>query len=365
MKKQFLTLSLALSGIFFWGCQEKEELALDATPVSATTINAATASTSCCTDFEVINFNKYAKGTIVSEVTSANGVGPIGVYGSNPKYSGKNAAMIFDTSNPTGEDPDLKTPGYNNQADLQKVLIVSEDLNTSDPDDSDYKGSSLSFDFSKLGSVNICSFDVIDLEARQNEYSKIEFFGINGKISESALPMPGDNGVATASLGVAGVVKMLITLNGSGAVDNIKFCVNKPPTTNRGCTRTQGYWKTHSKYGPAKPYNTTWQKIGEDTKFFLSDKTYYQVITTPPSGGNAYYILAHQYIAAQLNILAGASAPKEVTDALYQAKKLFNKYTPTAVAKLSKSHADRKLFISLAETLDKYNNGVIGPGHCK
>lgn len=28
-----------------------------------------------------------------------------------------------------------------------------------------------------------------------------------------------------------------------------------------GCTLTQGYWKTHSRYGPA-PYDTTWAKVG-------------------------------------------------------------------------------------------------------
>jgi hypothetical protein len=35
-----------------------------------------------------------------------------------------------------------------------------------------------------------------------------------------------------------------------------------------GCTLTPGYWKTHSKYGPAK-YDTTWALKGEDTPFLL------------------------------------------------------------------------------------------------
>ncbi len=361
MKKKLITLTLSLFSIFFWGCQE-EELAPNAKLATAT--SESNTVTACCTNFEVINFNQYAKGTIASSVTSANGVGPVGVYGTSPKYPGKNAAMIFDSNNPTGEDTDLKTPGYNNTANLQKVLIVSEDLDTNDPDDGDLKGSMLTFDFSKVGPVNICSFTVLDLEASQNENSKVEFFGINGKISEAALPLPGDNGVATGNYGVTGVVKMVITLNGSGAIDNIKFCVPEPPTS-KGCTKTQGYWKTHSKYGPAKPYNTTWQKIGENTTFFKSSKTYYQVITTPPSGGNAYYILAHQYIAAKLNILGGASAPKEVTEAIMKAEELFQKYTPAQIAALNGSSSVRKQFISLAETLDKYNNGIIGPGHCK
>ncbi len=51
-----------------------------------------------------------------------------------------------------------------------------------------------------------------------------------------------------------------------------------------GCTLTQGYWKTHSRYGPA-PYDSTWAQIGEDTPFYLSGQSYYRVLWTSPSGG--------------------------------------------------------------------------------
>lgn len=126
------------------------------------------------------------------------------------------------------------------------------------------------------------------------------------------------------------------------------------------CTYTQGYWKTHSTYGPAKPYNETWAKIGEDTPFFKSGKSYYQVLWTNPSGGNAYYILAHQYIAAKLNILNGASSTPEVDAALMWAENFFNTYKPTD--KLSSNIRSQAL--SYANLLDQYNNGSIGPGHC-
>ncbi|MDX2136158.1 MAG: SdrD B-like domain-containing protein [Saprospiraceae bacterium] len=128
-----------------------------------------------------------------------------------------------------------------------------------------------------------------------------------------------------------------------------------------GCTLTQGYWKTHSKYGPA-PYDPTWALQGEDTPFFLSGKTWYEVLWTPPSGGNGYYILAHQYIAARLNFLNGASSTQQVTAAFNAATTLFNTYTPAQWSGLPKSVKDQ--FISLASTLDQYNNGIIGPGHC-
>jgi hypothetical protein len=131
-----------------------------------------------------------------------------------------------------------------------------------------------------------------------------------------------------------------------------------------GCTLTLGYWKTHSKYGPA-PYDATWAEIGEDTLFFLSGKTYYEVLWTAPAG-NAYYILAPQYVAAMLNMLNGASVPSEVQAAFDEATVLFETYTPAQIAALKGKAGNelRSQFIRLAELLDKYNNGQIGPGHC-
>ena len=41
-----------------------------------------------------------------------------------------------------------------------------------------------------------------------------------------------------------------------------------------GCTLTQGYWKTHSTYGPASKPDATWNLLpgglGPDTVFFLA-----------------------------------------------------------------------------------------------
>ena len=127
-----------------------------------------------------------------------------------------------------------------------------------------------------------------------------------------------------------------------------------------GCTLTQGYWKTHSEYGPA-PYDATWALMlnGADTPFFLSTQTWYQVFWTPPAG-NAYYNLAHQYMAAKLNALNGASSTPAVNGAITYAEKFFNTYFPTST--LSKSL--RNAVINKASILDKYNNGLIGPGHC-
>jgi hypothetical protein len=133
-----------------------------------------------------------------------------------------------------------------------------------------------------------------------------------------------------------------------------------------GCTLSIGYWKSHSKFGPA-PYDDTWGQLsnGANTQFFYSGKTYYQVLQTSPNG-NAYYILAQQYIATQLNQLNGASIPSAVLTAYNQTSTLLNNptYTPIYVGVAKGSSSLRKQYIALSEILDDYNIGATGPGHC-
>ncbi|HPG37756.1 MAG TPA: DNRLRE domain-containing protein [bacterium] len=130
-----------------------------------------------------------------------------------------------------------------------------------------------------------------------------------------------------------------------------------------GCTLTPGYWKTHSQQGPA-PYDDTWQLLGplqEKEIFFLSNQTYLDVLNTSPKG-NVYYILAHAYIAAQLNFLNGAN-PTAAQSAFTAATALFKSYTPAAAAALK--GAAKTQWTNLATLLDNYNNGYTGPGHCE
>jgi len=127
-----------------------------------------------------------------------------------------------------------------------------------------------------------------------------------------------------------------------------------------GCTLTPGYWKTHSKYGPA-PYDDCWTSIGEDRAFYSSGQTVYEVINTPPKAGNAYYILSFQYIAAVLNQNCGASFPWELAgEALIFADTFFSTHTPDSPLTM----AERAAVIAAAAKLAIYNSGLIGPGHC-
>lgn len=152
--------------------------------------------------------------------------------------------------------------------------------------------------------------------------------------------------------------------NDTGATGEDDWTVTVDVVCDVGCTLTPGYWKTHSPRGPA-PLDDTWFELpgAEDTVFFLSGQTWYQVLWTPPRG-NAYYILARAYIATTLNFLNGASAPVEVSDAWDEAGDLFETYTPDEIGDLRGNRPPRPRFLELAGLLDMYNNGLLGPGHC-
>jgi hypothetical protein len=154
------------------------------------------------------------------------------------------------------------------------------------------------------------------------------------------------------------VASLVTNDTGATRTDNWSIAVHVPCVT--GCTLTPGYWKTHSAFGPA-PYDDAWALVGENTPFYSSGQTWHQVMWTPPRG-QVYYILAHAYIAAKLNVLNGASTTPEVASALMQAETFFGTYTPAQAAALPKNA--RTLYVNLAAVLDRYNSGLIGPGHC-
>ena len=111
---------------------------------------------------------------------------------------------------------------------------------------------------------------------------------------------------------------------------------------DQGCTLTQGYWKNHGNW-PLSPATMT------------CDMTWQEILETPTKG-NPWFILAHQYIAAELNVASGASVPGEVQLALDIAADML---APCAV-----DPADHEEATAWATILDDYNNGLIGPGHC-
>ena len=128
-----------------------------------------------------------------------------------------------------------------------------------------------------------------------------------------------------------------------------------------GCTFTQGYWKTHSSLGPAGPADAGWLDAdigGPNATFFLSGLSWINLFRTPPKG-NAYIILAHQYMAAKLNIENGAGpAPAEYA----LATTFFSTAGNTLTATYSKS--TQQTLKGWAGALGAFNEGNNGPPHC-
>lgn len=125
-----------------------------------------------------------------------------------------------------------------------------------------------------------------------------------------------------------------------------------PPPPPPSCTRTQGYWKTHQELWDTSGERVVWN--GET--FFNSGKTYAEIFAMSARGGNSYIQLAHQYMAAKLN-LNGGSDP-DIDAAIAQAEALLAGHTAGSY------YIKDATWTSLAGTLDDYNNGVTGPGHC-
>jgi len=138
--------------------------------------------------------------------------------------------------------------------------------------------------------------------------------------------------------------------NGNPASD-LSATVSASTTANTNCTYTQGYWKNHEE---AWPVSSLTLGTVSYTASELDD------ILGQSVQGNGLVSLAHQLIAALLNIAGGAD-PTAAQDAIDDANALIGSLV---VPPIGSGELDPDDTSSLTQTLDDYNNGVIGPGHC-
>lgn len=133
------------------------------------------------------------------------------------------------------------------------------------------------------------------------------------------------------------------------------FCCEGTSHCEGGCTLTQGYWKNHT--GP-----NDWPAPYDPATSSLCGGLFTTILDTPPAGGDAWYILAHQWIAATLNVANGACVTSDVASALSASETLLLAYCGTE--NIPANSPDGQEATSLSTLLDDYNNGIIGPGHC-
>jgi hypothetical protein len=127
-----------------------------------------------------------------------------------------------------------------------------------------------------------------------------------------------------------------------------------------GCTFTQGYWKTH---GPIPTGNNSneWPVTDLTLGSVLYTDLQLQSIFDKAAGGNGLISLAHQLIAAKLNVANGADGTS-VAAAIAAADALIGGLVvpPVGAGALPPSSTS-----SLTATLDSFNQGLTGPGHCQ
>ena len=141
---------------------------------------------------------------------------------------------------------------------------------------------------------------------------------------------------------------------------------------SEGCTYTQGYWKTHGPEGCATGNNTNqwFDKITDPanpahiTNLTLGTVSYTDLqlcsILNTPAAGNGLLSLAHQLIAAKLNI-ANGSSPVSIQSSIDAADALIGglDIPPVGSGFLAPSATS-----ALTTALTNYNEGATGPGHC-
>ena len=117
-----------------------------------------------------------------------------------------------------------------------------------------------------------------------------------------------------------------------------------------GCTQPVAYWLEQSSEWQLDQFLLGEMEVNRDLAF--------EILAANPQG-DASYILAQQYIAALLNINSPAD-PTEVVDSLDQATTWFLVNPPGS----KPGNPERKAGLDLADTLEAYNLGYIGPGSC-
>ena len=144
-----------------------------------------------------------------------------------------------------------------------------------------------------------------------------------------------------------------------------------------GCTRTQGYWKTHSAGFSKGKKADEWANYAEgtcphgETDILFGAVTKLDALTTPPANGDACLIAAKQYVAFILNRdCLGSCVPGVVGEAVQCVESiLFNTdYCPDKLFSnpdTDELNAVRSQLLMCSSKLDAYNNGfLLGPGSC-
>ncbi len=140
-----------------------------------------------------------------------------------------------------------------------------------------------------------------------------------------------------------------------------------PP--QEGCSHTIGYWKTHAGFGPqadeVTQYLPIWLGTAAGAKSRLvstaQEAVNYLSMNVYGTSSNGITKLYGQLLGAKLSIADGADGT-DVAATIAAADAFLATYNYLDWAGLS--NAQKAMVNGWMSTLDEYNNGLIGPGHC-
>ncbi|MGB0757082.1 MAG: SdrD B-like domain-containing protein [Patescibacteria group bacterium] len=223
--------------------------------ISFSTNGYAEATNNTCTP-HVADFNERSAGDIL---TSGEG------YSISVDSNGDHdTLMVFDTLDPTGGDNDLTTKdgdryGPGNTQERGNALIISEDGDTNDPDD-EKDGGVITITLTEP--LTMKSMGFLDIE--ESGGSVKVYDDSDSLLKTSSILDKGDNSYQSVSINTENVSKVVISLVGSGAIPEIKFCVPEEPEY---CELT--VTKSDDGYNPTAPgedivYHLHLENIGTD-----------------------------------------------------------------------------------------------------
>jgi hypothetical protein len=277
--------------------------------------------------------------------------------------------MIFDSAHPTGGDTDLGAPNRDfggpgvgsggsagrpgeNSLPQGKVLILSEDKDSNDPDDNAGGGTIIAtFD----EPLRVDSIALLDIEESGGTVKAYDANG--GLVISVVIPPVGNNGYQVLPIGATGVSRLEVKMTGSGALADLTFCADDteppppPPPTAPG-TGTIGYWKNHPEAWPADTIVIGGQTYNRDAAIDLM-KT--------KARGDKTYNLFKQLVAAVLNVQVGNVS--ECVDDTVMVAQAWMAANPVASGVRARDDAWQNEGGSLHDTLDAYNNGLLCAPH--
>ncbi len=201
-------------------------------------------------------------------------------------------------------------------------------------------------DYTGTGTLNTWGTAELDFKLLANQSIDIEIGDTRGET--------GVTGTISAELQPNTEYVFVAITHGAGMnIDSPLSVTASHATTTQGenCTYTQGYWKNHAERWPAS--YLTLGTVNYSASQLLS-------IFNKSVSGNGLISLAHQLIAAKLNIANGAN-PSGVAGTIAAADALIGLLI---VPPVGTGYLKPKDTSALTQMLDDFNNGVSGPGHC-